>query len=350
MRRLHAKVGLSAAAVLVGCAVVAALFVRGESGAAALRRDPPPAPKAAAAKAQTKIIGISDPELIIESAAVQSKQLAAMRSIGVDSVRVEANWDWVQFGGPHSFDWADLDRTVHSIRAAGLTVDLVIDGCPPWAALPSVRGESYPQPASAARFAGWVRAVARRYTPDGVKYFEIWNEPNIVRFWKPRPNPDFYARMLEDSYRAIKAVDRTATVITGGLAPAHCTDTCATGIGMLTYLREVYAAGAGRFMDAVAVHPYCFPALPDTYEPWSAWSQMSLTSPSVRSTMRQYDDAREPIWITEFGVTHIGKAAKTADLKQALVIAKATPWIHAIYIYTGAWPNSPVAAALAEVH
>lgn len=142
--------------------------------------------------------------------------------------------------------------------------------------------------------------------------------------------------MLTDSYRAIKQVDSTAFVIAGGLAPVKSRN---GSLSTITFLKAIYADGARPFFDAVATHPYSFPALPDTYEPWSAWSQMSQTTPSLRGVMRSYADSGKQIWITEFGAPSdgpngVGANGEAAELKQAIELAKSTPWIGAIYLYT----------------
>src|ERR1019366_4673148 len=62
-------------------------------------------------------VGIADPDLITES--------APMKAIGITSIRLDANWDWVQYGGKNTFDWGQLDQVVESVRAAGMSVDLI---------------------------------------------------------------------------------------------------------------------------------------------------------------------------------------------------------------------------------
>jgi polysaccharide biosynthesis protein PslG len=337
-RNGHPRLLYSAAALLVTCAAGAGWLSLSKSGAQTVPR-PTVRPTIAAprAKARRIPIGISDPQLVTESAKVQKAQLARMRSIGINSVRFDADWDWVEFAGPGKFYWSQLDREVHAVRAAGMSVDLVIDGCPTWAALPGARKDANPQPASAAAFATWAADVVRRYAKDGVKYFEIWNEPNDSKFWQPKVNPAFYTKMLADSYRAIKKVDPSAVVISGGLAPIPSS---ATSLSMLAFLQAIYADGAKHYMNAVALHPYSYPALPSEYEPWSAWSQMSQTSPSARSIMAQYKDAGIPIWVTEFGAVSNGPSGgagpqgEAEELSQAIAIARSTRWIGAFYIYT----------------
>ena len=280
--------------------------------------------------------GIADNGLLTETSSAQSSQLRAMKEIGITSVRVDADWSTVQPESPTIFDWANLDREVNSIRTAGMSVDLIIDGCPQWAALAGAAKDHSPQPASSAQYATWASDVARRYAPKGVRAFEIWNEPNIVRFWQPKPNPAAYTADLVAAYAAIKAVDPSAFVISGGLARAV---TDGTNYSPIDFLKAMYADGARGSFDALGYHPYSFPALPDTYESLSAWSQMAQTAPSIRNVMKNNGDSRKPIWITEFGVPSIGpsgvgEAAQRTALYQAIAYVRRTSWIGAFYIYT----------------
>jgi hypothetical protein len=280
--------------------------------------------------------GMSDPDLITETPAVQAAQLAQMKAIGITSIRLDANWEWVQYSGPRTFDWAQLDQVVKSVRAAGMSVDLIIDGCATWAALPGTKGDTSPQPKSSAQFAAWAAKVAARYAPEGVQAFEIWNEPNNQIFWQPKPNPAAYTADLKAAYAAIKAVDRKAFIISAGLAPENSDG---TNISPVTFLQDMYADGAKGHFDAVGYHPYSYPALPDTYKSWSGWSQMDQTSHSIRSVMTSHGDASKPVWITEVGAPSggpdgVGQAAQATELRQAITNTKNTSWIGRLYLYS----------------
>jgi polysaccharide biosynthesis protein PslG len=281
-------------------------------------------------------VGMADPDLLGEPAATQAAQLAAMKAIGITEIRLDANWDWVQYGGANSFDWAQLDQAVASVRAARMSLDLIVDGCPPWAAVSGAGGDPSPQPASAARYARWAADVAARYAPNGVGTFEIWNEPNNVAFWQPAPNPAAYTADLVAAYKAIKNVDPSAFVLSGGLAPES---NDGTNISAVTFLQRMYAYGARGYFDGVGYHPYSYPALPSTYASWSGWSQMDQTGPSVRSVMVANGDSGKQIYITEVGAPSggpwgVGQTSQAAELTQAIDAAKATSWIGGIYLYT----------------
>jgi hypothetical protein len=280
--------------------------------------------------------GLSVPTLVAQTPAVQTSWLAAMKAAGITSVRMDADWTWVQPSGPKTFDWTAMDQVVKSARAAGMSVDLIIDNCPSWAALASAKGDTSPQPASAAQYATFAAEVAARYAPQGVGMFEIWNEPNNAAFWAPKPNPVAYTADLVAAYAAIKKVDPSAFIISGGLAP-EATD--GTNISPLDFLKAMYASGAKGSFDGLGYHPYSFPALPNTYKPWSAWSQMNQTNLSIRSVMTSNGDSGKKIWITEFGAPTsgpdgVGQAAQATQLTQAVAGTKATSWIGGLFMYS----------------
>jgi hypothetical protein len=217
-----------------------------------------------------------------------------------------------------------------------MTMDMVIMGTPPWAAVAGESQSAVAQPANPAQFGQFAGAVAARYAPQGVRDFEIWNEPNNIAFWQPAPNPAAYAAILEAAYSDIKSVDPSALVISAGLAPEGNEG---GNIAQLTFLQDLYADGAKGSFDAVGYHPYSFPALPNTYELWSAWSQMDATPTSVMSIMTAHGDGNKQIWITEMGAPtggpdSVGTSGQTEAVSQAVEDAKNTPWIGALYLYT----------------
>lgn len=291
---------------------------------------------AVATTSASPVIGISIPDLVSQTPATQAAWLANLKSIGITSVRIDANWGWVMYAGANTYDWSQLDQEVSSIRAAGMTADLIIDGCPSWAAVPSAVGQVFAQPAETSQFAAWAAAVAARYAPEGVTDYEIWNEPNNSVFWKPAPDPAAYTADLQAAYAAIKTVDPSAFVISGGLAPVGDDG---GDIDEVTFLQDMYADGAKGFFDALGDHPYSYPALPDTYEIWSGWSAMDQTPTSLEGVLAANGDASKPIWATEVGAPTsgpdgVGTAAQATELTQAIDDAKTTSWIGALYIYT----------------
>jgi polysaccharide biosynthesis protein PslG len=278
--------------------------------------------------------GFAAPELLDWSTGEQVQQLEAMKATGVTSVRVDASWYNTQLNGAGTYNWTPIDNVMSSIRQAGLTADLIIDGCPPWAAAAGATG-IFAQPASPAQFAGWAAAVAKRYSGQGAKYFEIWNEPNNPAFWSPKPDPAAYTADLKAAYPAIKAVAPSAVVLTGGLAPEA---NSANSYDIVTFFQDMYADGAQGSFDGVGDHPYTYPYTPATQTLGSAWSEMSQTSPSLRSLMAAHGDSAKKIWITEFGSPTdsggVTDAQQGDELAQAIAFVNKTSWIGSFYIYS----------------
>lgn len=284
------------------------------------------------------VFGIADGSLPELSTADQTRELDAMKAMGLTSVRVDASWYNIQFNGPDSYNWTALDTTVSAIQSAGLTADLIIDQCPPWAAASGGQG-NFAQPASPAAYGNFAAAVATRYYGKGANYFEIWNEPNLAQFWSPSPDPAAYTADLKAAYTAIKAVTPSALVITAGLAPAA---DASDSYDMVTFVQDMYANGAHGYFDALGDHPYTYPVTPDNVTLGSAWSEMSQTSPSLRSLMADHGDSAKKIWITEYGAPTSGTSHNVSDAEQgneivqAMARAKQLGWIGSVYIYTWA--------------
>ncbi len=285
-----------------------------------------------------KITGISDPDLLGESLSTQESQLADMQdNLHITSVRIDACQEYVQYAGATDFDWSQYDQLVGAIRSLGMGIDFIIDCTPSWE---TASGALWAAPASPADLAAWASDVATRYGSGGPTSYEIWNEPNLAETWLPAPNPAAYTADLQAAYAAIKAVQPNEEVISAGLAPAS--DDSAGDIAPVQFLQSMYADGAAGYFNAVGYHPYSYAALPDTYESWSGWSQMSATSPSIRSVMAANGDSAMQVWITEVGWpsntasnTRVnGTTAESDELTQINAFANANSWVGPVFWYT----------------
>jgi polysaccharide biosynthesis protein PslG len=232
---------------------------------------------------------------------LQSEPPAELRSDIADDARTGARWlrvdiNWAQIEQRRGrFFWRQVDRVVAHARNCGLHVLGTILYAPAWAQVGDAPGVRPPDPSLYAHFAA---NAARHLKGRGVSAFEIWNEPNVAGFWSPRPDPRAYTKVLRRAYRAIKRVDRRATVVSGGLAPAVNT---ATTIDPRRFLKGMYRAGAKNHFDALGHHPYTFPGLPGQRVRGSAWFEMSGSATSLRSIMVAHGDGAKKIWGTEFG-------------------------------------------------
>jgi len=137
---------------------------------------------------------------------------------------------------PGRYDWsrvADVEEELRQLGARGLNVLVGIQDTPDWAQkVPGYRCGPIKDEALD-DFAAFVAAAVRRYSvpPYNVRYWEIWNEPDVA--WQiSDPNSGFgclgdlndpyyggghYAAILKAVYPAVKAANPAAQVVFGGL-------------------------------------------------------------------------------------------------------------------------------------
>ena len=95
-----------------------------------------------------------------------------------------------------------------------------------------------------AAFVEWAQAFVLHFKGRGVLW-EMWNEPNIVEFWKPTPNVDDYIKLALAVGKMMREV-----------APNEAYIGPATSRIDLPFLEACFKAGLLEFWDAVTVHPY----------------------------------------------------------------------------------------------
>lgn len=229
-----------------------------------------------------------------------ARDFDAVAGTGAKWVRISFPWSTVQASGPTSWNWAPIDRAVQAARARGMQVLANPSYTPEWAR-PGTSSDKYP-PANNADYATFVRAAVARYGPQGIKAWEIWNEPNVSSFWMPKPDAAAYVRLLRAGYDAVKAVDPLAQVISAGVAHSGGTldTTSADGLRISPYrfVNQMYAAGAKGAFDALGLHPYAaFPYAPSADLSWNTFQQAD----DIHALMTSMGDGGLKIWATEAG-------------------------------------------------
>ncbi|MGH9180923.1 MAG: cellulase family glycosylhydrolase, partial [Acidimicrobiales bacterium] len=297
-------------AVAVAAAVVASVMATASVATIA------PQPAAAAAGGGQGA-GFSPGSMILwGSDADLARDLDAMAATGAAWLRLDFDWPSIE-QQPGIFTWGPTDRVVTAARARGLSILALPTYTPAW--LRPAGTSDKQAPSDPAAFAAFVAAATARYAPLGVSTWEIWNEPNIVQFWQPRPDPAAYTALLVAASSAIKAVDPAARVLSGGLSPAvDAAD--GSQISPLTFLAGIYAAGGGPALDAVASHPYSFPGRP--LDPATAnWNQF-YKLPQLHQVMVANGDGAKQIWGTEYGAPTAGPGS-VSEAEQAAYVSEA---------------------------
>jgi hypothetical protein len=220
----------------------------------------------------------------------------------VGTLRVPIYWFQVE---PRrgEYDFSAVDKVVGLASLAGVRVLPFVYGSPAWVASHPAR----PPLGSRAKRRAWarlLRVLVRRYGPDGeywkgrdrrrpIRCWQLWNEPNFRLFWRPRPSPRGYARLLKVGARAIRVEDRHARVILAGVAPVEA--------GQLprVFLRRLYRIrGIKKSFDAVGIHPYA-----------GSLRSLAIQIIEARNVMARWGDRLTPLQVTEFGVASGGSVA-----------------------------------------
>jgi len=289
----------------------------------------------------SRLAGLSEDQLAAE--------LNDMVAMGVTWLRFDIEWSNVQPDNASQQHWNDYDKVVKAARARNVNVLAILDYTPSWAR-PAGCYSAQCGPRDPAEFATFATLAVNRYAPQGVHAWEVWNEPNSRQFWQPKADAGAYTRLLKAAYPAIKSADSQATILSGGLAPQS---TDGESISRRDFLQCIYAEGAKGYFDAVSDHPYTFPRLPaDNTD--RAWSEMSTTTPSLRSLMVANGDASKKIWITEYGAPtggpgstatpensetvtntwHVTETLQANILKEAVRLYKSYDWVGPFFWYS----------------
>jgi hypothetical protein len=210
-----------------------------------------------------------------------------MTANGVETVRTAFYWSEAQ-PRADATDWSAYDPVVAAAARRRLSVVPIVHRTPSWAA--ARPGDIASPPRDPATYAAFLTALVARYGPSGsfwaehpelprmpVRDWQIWNEPNLTRYWTRQPFARSYVRLLRAAHAAIRAADPGARVVLAGLPNESW-----------TALRSVYRAGGRGAFDVVALHPY-------TGKPRNVVRLVEF----ARREMRRARDRLRPVWITE---------------------------------------------------
>ncbi|OFJ52471.1 cellulase family glycosylhydrolase [Mycolicibacterium grossiae] len=274
-------------------------------------------------------VGFHDPETYFMSDAQVGAAFDQMVALGVKTVRLMIPWAGVE-QTQGQFTWTNVDRTIDAAVARNMAILGIVNATPAWAVVPGAPPITG-RPASAAQYAEFCERVAARYQGK-VSAYEIWNEPNGSQFFAPTPDPAAYTELLRAAYPRIKAVDARATVIGGVLGSVI--DWGTWTVNPVTFLQQMYAAGAHGSFDALSFHPYQYTLKFSEGFP-IANSPMNQVI-AMRQLMLANGDAGKKIWATEYGepMTAADEATQAAFIGDLLTKWREMPYAGPIMIHT----------------
>jgi hypothetical protein len=289
----------------------------------------------------------------------RERQLTMVREAGFMFIRQQFPWFDIEIDAKGDFTdrrnpklgaisaWDKYDNIVALAEARQIAIMARLDAPPKWAHEGFADLGDFGPAAQDKHYADYVEAVARRYK-GRIRYYQIWNEPNIFPEWGNQSvNPEHYARLLCLAYDRVKQADPDAVVVAAALAPTVAQD--GRDLSDLIFLQRMYQAGAGRCFDIAAAQGYGLFSGPDDRRA-SPLETNVARHVLMRDVMVANGDARKPIWLSEVNwnavpndpanIQDVGKFGLASLDEQARYVprvidrAKAEwPWVGAMSIW-----------------
>ncbi|MHB1319013.1 MAG: cellulase family glycosylhydrolase [Anaerolineae bacterium] len=235
------------------------------------------------------------------------RSMALIAGAGFTWIRQEFPWEDIEITGKgdywdHRWDrsaWDKYDRIVDLAEQYDLEIIARLDNPPAWSrAVGNAEGWTMAPPDDFEDYGDFVSAVVSRYR-GRIRYYQIWNEPNIYPEWGDQPvDPEAYVELLKIAYARAKEADPDCVVIAAGLA--QTTESGPRNLSDIVFLERMYAAGArGNFdvMGAMVYGLWTGPLDRRTSPDRTNFGRVQL----LREIMVRNGDADIPIWATEVG-------------------------------------------------
>jgi Cellulase (glycosyl hydrolase family 5) len=290
---------------------------------------------AASSASATPLFGFNDNTVQWQQlSATDDARIAAQG--GATTSRVTVDWNYVQ-PGPQYWVWSAYDAIYKADLAAGIQPVFELAYAPSWAWADGVTCSANclypPGPSHLSDWGRFAAAVAQRYPQ--LAAIEIWNEPNIKRYWLSGLDPAYYVSVVRAARDAIRTAGSNVPVVAGALGNGPLYDS-ADAMSSRTFLGRMYAAGLKGNADGISVHDY--PSDMDL-----GWFFKTLTE--LRD-VRDYHGDDVPVWMTETGVTTTGTTPDNlGDYGQAVLLprlyglARQMPDVRAVIVHTMVEPT-----------
>lgn len=278
------------------------------------------------------------------------RTLKMLRDAGFGAIRQQFPWAEIEPDAKGRFwdekfnqsTWDKYDNIVALAREHGIEILARLDTAPRWAH-PST-DYAFTPPDNPEDFGDFVYAVASRYRGQ-IRYYQIWNEPNLTIEWGRRPvNAAEFLPLLRVAYQRIKQADPEAIVVAPALAPTL--EESPNARNDLVYLGQLYDLGAAAYFDVMAVQAYGLRAGPDDRRLGAG--DVNFSRPLlVRELMVERGDGHKPIWATEMGWNALPRDAglppvygQVSEEQQARYTARAFerarqewPWMGRMFVW-----------------
>lgn len=248
------------------------------------------------------LMGQADPETAIQRSA----------RAGANVVRYTVNWDYVE-QKQGQWNWHGYDPLYAAALRHGIRPILIAAFSPGWTrpldlscGADAAHCHNPPDAKHNGAWVNFITQLVRRYPKAAA--IEVWNEPNLINFWRQGPDAARYAQLLALAYDAVRRQEPSMTVLGGALANSEF-----GGDGSAPYEQYLndFLAHKPRF-DALAIHDY------DSAGTSDDWFGKTLSI--TRSALDSHGLADARIWVTEVGRSTAGDKPVSPEAQAARLV------------------------------
>lgn len=184
----------------------------------------------------------------IHFTAGHTQDLDMIQQAGFKIVRMDFFWNKCETQ-KGIYDFSEYDKLYANLKSRGLKPIFELDfGNSLYGELWSIK-----KPTTRRAFANFAAKAVEHFKNEDI-IWEIWNEPNISKFWYPKPNAIEYTLLAKETSTAIRKKNPNTVIVGPALSEIK-----------YNYLEDCMKNGLLNYIDAITVHPYR-PTGPETLE------------------------------------------------------------------------------------
>ncbi|TFY86454.1 beta-xylosidase [Pseudomonas kairouanensis] len=215
-------------------------------------------------------------------------QIGRLKALGLEWVRLDLHWDQLE-PVEDQYQVANLDQLVGNLQSNQLKSVFYLVGSAPFAttAPPGAPYQDQYPPKDPSVFATRMALLSQRY--PSVNAWQVWNEPNLLGFWRPVADPAGFANLLTVTAGALRGVNPTKPVVAAGMA---FFSEMPNGQTMFDALG---ALGVASLNTVISYHPYT--QLPEGNDP----ANLDFIAKTTALNQALRNGGVQTLWSTEWG-------------------------------------------------
>lgn len=170
------------------------------------------------------------------------QDISGVSKAGFQYVRLDLMWSKIEKDkGIYDFSSSGFDELMENLKKYGLKPYFILG----YSNELYEKGQSVVTDEGREAFKNFVTAAVNRYGEEGT-IWEIWNEPNLEKFWNGQPSYNNYFELVKTVEPVIK--NKKGIVVTPAISSVNSST--------LDWLNNVFKLGLLDYTDYISIHPY----------------------------------------------------------------------------------------------